>query len=123
MLVKYREDNKKVAMGLLSFVPGLRDMHHLQDEFDWYAASDERELLLWRDADQHFTAIVGIEHTRGVMLLRQISLTPSLRDGQYMFQVLDALIDMYPEETLMGTIAGQRIVNAWRKSHAKWITN
>lgn len=123
MLVKYRDDFKKNAMGLLSYVPGLRDVNRLDNEFSWYASSPTRELLLWRDGNGHFTALVGVEHTYGVLVLRYVSITPSYRNGPLLFTVLDAVKQYYPNEILMGTIAGQKIVNAWRRNHDQRTTN
>ncbi|CAH0416080.1 N-acetyltransferase [Periweissella fabaria] len=123
MLVKYRLDYKKIALGLLSYIPGLRNLQHLEAEFAWYAASPNRELLLWRDSDGHFTAIVGVEHVYGVLLLRHISITPALRDSDLMFNVLDALQTYNSDKILMGTIAGQKIINAWRRHNEQRTPN
>ena len=35
MLVKYKSDYKKIAMGLLSFIPGLKDVNRLEAEISW----------------------------------------------------------------------------------------
>lgn len=132
MLVRYRPDYKKIVLGLLSYVPGLRNMQHLEAEFAWYDATPKRELLfatpkrellLWRDADGHFTAIVGVEHVYGVLLLRHISITPAFRNGDLLFSVLDALQEYYSDKMIMGTIAGQKIINAWRKHNGERTTN
>ncbi|MBM7543809.1 riboflavin biosynthesis RibT protein [Weissella beninensis] len=123
MLVKYRDDFKKNAMGLLSYVPGLRDVNRLDNEFSWYAISSTRELLLWRDNNGHFIALVGVEHTYGVLVLRYVSIMPEFRNGPLLFEVLDALNQCYPNEILMGTIAGQKIVNAWRRNYEQRTAN
>lgn len=123
MLVRYRPDYKKIALGLLSYVPGLRNMQHLDAEFSWYDATPKRELLLWRDSDGHFTAIVGVEHIYGVLLLRHISITPALRDSDLMFTVLDALQEYHADKMIMGTIAGQKIINAWRRHNEQRTPN
>lgn len=123
MLVRYRTDYKKIALGLLSYVPGLRNMQHLEAEFSWYEATPKRELLLWCDKDGHFTAIVGVEHVYGVLLLRHISITPSRRDSDLLFTVLDALQQYYADKMIMGTIAGQKIINAWRKRNEQRTAN
>lgn len=123
MLIKYRTDYKKIALGLLSYVPGLRNMQHLEAEFAWYEAKATRELLLWRDDKEHFTAIIGIEQIYGVVLLRHISIIPAQRNGELLFKVLDALQKYQPDKLVMGTIAGQKIINAWRKNNEQRTPN
>ena len=39
MLVKYRKDYEKIAMGLLSYLPDLRNLKNLQEEMSLYAVS------------------------------------------------------------------------------------
>ncbi|KLD60273.1 RibT protein, partial [Lactiplantibacillus plantarum] len=51
MLVKYRKDYEKVAMGLLSFIPDFKDLIHLQTEMQWYQSTEDHQLLLWRQGD------------------------------------------------------------------------
>ncbi|MBF5067127.1 N-acetyltransferase, partial [Salmonella enterica subsp. enterica serovar Istanbul] len=46
MLVKYRKDYEKVAMGLLSFIPDFKDLIHLQTEMQWYQSTEDHQLLL-----------------------------------------------------------------------------
>ncbi len=35
MLVNYRKDYEKIVMGLLSFIPDLREYNRLDDEISW----------------------------------------------------------------------------------------
>ena len=48
MLYKYKDSYKKIAMGLLSFIPDLKDISHLQTELDWYQKDASRFLYLWK---------------------------------------------------------------------------
>lgn len=123
MLIKYRADYKKIALGLLSYVPGLRNIQHLEAEFSWYESKSTRELLLWRDKDEHFTAIIGIEHIYGVVLLRHISIIPAQRNGELVFKVLNALQQYQPDKLIMGTIACQKIINTWRNKNEQRTPN
>ncbi|HJF30067.1 MAG TPA: N-acetyltransferase, partial [Ligilactobacillus saerimneri] len=55
MLYKYKNDYQKIAMGLLSFIPDLKDFARLKQEIDWYQAEDNRALFLWKNEDEDFT--------------------------------------------------------------------
>ena len=44
MLYKYKNDYEKIAMGLLSFIPDLKEISHLKSCFEWYRAEDDRHL-------------------------------------------------------------------------------
>ena len=80
MLVKYKNDYEKIAMGLLSFVPDLKPLDHLQTEMALYQNDPEYLLYLWRPADsQDFAGVVGIQRSQDIILVRHISLMPSER--------------------------------------------
>ena len=49
MLYKYKNDYEKIAMGLLSFIPDLKEISHLKSCFEWYRAEDDRHLYLWKN--------------------------------------------------------------------------
>lgn len=44
MLVKYKNDYEKIAMGLLSFIPDLKDVGHLKTELKMYTEDDSHAL-------------------------------------------------------------------------------
>ena len=79
MLVKYRKDYEKVAMGLLSFIPDFKDLIHLQTEMQWYQSTEDHQLLLWRQGDGDFCGIIGIEVGSDFILLHHDSLSPEER--------------------------------------------
>ena len=54
MLYKYKDSYKKIAMGLLSFIPDLMDISHLQTELDWYQKDASRFLYLWKNENGDF---------------------------------------------------------------------
>lgn len=123
MLIRYRNDYRKIALGLLSYIPGLRNMSNLQVEFSSYEENENKELLLWRDNDGHFIAIIGIECIYGVILIRHIALTPNSRNTNLLFKVLDSVQNYHADKMIMATIAGQKIINAWRKHNEKRTSN
>ena len=55
MLYKYKDDYRKVAMGLLSFIPELKEIPHLKKELAWYDADENRNLFLWKNDNGNFS--------------------------------------------------------------------
>ena len=44
MLYKYKSDYEKIAMGLLSFIPDLKEIANLKTEIEWYEADSSHVL-------------------------------------------------------------------------------
>lgn len=104
MLVKYKSDYKKIAMGLLSFIPGLKDVNRLEAEISWYQDDDSRVLYLWRNENGDFSGIVGVEVSDEIVVIRQIALSPSERSQIAYNQVLDEVAHQYPDCKMMGSL-------------------
>ena len=82
MLVRYRKDYQKIALGLLSLVKDLRKDNRFMEEMDWALANDW-PIFLWKDMDDsHFIGIVILETGDCYVLVRRLSFTPSERSGQ-----------------------------------------
>ena len=43
MLIRYNDDFKKIAMGLLSYVPDLKEPSRIEEEIEWYESEDYRQ--------------------------------------------------------------------------------
>lgn len=117
MLVRYRKDYEKIAMGLLSLVPELHDDNRFTKELEAAFAAD-LPIYLWKDQeDNHFIAIIILEEGDQYILLRQISFTPSERSGRNVYALLDAIREQYPQKRLMGTLKTQPLITIWEKNH------
>ena len=115
MLVRYRKDYEKIAMGLLSLVPDLRNYGRFTDELTG-ALTAGYPVYLWKDAeDNHFIAIASVEEGTDYLLLRQRSCPPSERSGKNVFALLPALQDQYPGKRLMGTLKNQSLITNWEQ--------
>ncbi|MBM6862775.1 N-acetyltransferase [Ligilactobacillus aviarius] len=113
MLVKYKSDYKKIAMGLLSFIPGLKDVNRLETEISWYQDDDSRVLYLWRNENGDFSGIVGVEVSDEIVVIRQIALSPSERSQIAYNQVLDEVAHQYPDCKMMGSLDVASIIAKW----------
>lgn len=115
MLVKYKQDYEKIALGLLSFTPDLKDFNHLSAELANYVSDSTLELDLWRDAHGDFVGIVGFEIAADYILLRHLAFTPDFRTKENAFEVLDALQRKFNDKRLMATVSLTEIVSAWER--------
>ena len=52
MLIAYRKDYQKIAMGLLSLLPPFKDYHRLKAAIDWSGESDQL-IYLWHIDSHH----------------------------------------------------------------------
>ena len=100
MLYKYKNDYEKIAMGLLSFIPDLKEISHLKSCFEWYRAEDDRHLYLWK-----------------LVMLRHISVTPAERNHGVCFKVMDALSRLYPDYELMGSLETAGLLSKWENQN------
>lgn len=119
MLYKYKNDYEKIAMGLLSFIPDLKEISHLKSCFEWYRAEDVRHLYLWKNENGDFIAIAGIEvdDASKLVMLRHISVTPAERNHGVCFKVMDALSRLYPDYELMGSLETAGLLSKWENQN------
>lgn len=80
MLIEFKSDYDKIAMGLLSYTADLKETSRLTEELDMYKNDDSRQLFLWRSEEtDDLCAVLGIEEEEDVILLRHLSVNPSYR--------------------------------------------
>lgn len=117
MLVSYRKDHQKIAMGLLSFCPDLKNYRRLATVLDG-AGGPRTPIWLWQDPDSHqISGIVILELTEAAVLVRRLSFSPSERSGRNVYALLSAVHRHYPDRRLMGTLATQSLVSNWERDH------
>lgn len=115
MLIQYNEDYKKIAMGLLSYLPDLKEPSRIEEEIEWYEAEDFRQLYLWKSNETgNLIGLVGVE-VEDLVLLRHISIDPSYRNEGLSYKMLDAVKERYPEQTIVSTLETASIISAWQK--------
>ncbi len=114
MLLDYKNDYEKISMGLLSFVPDLKDVSRLQDEMDWYQSKEDHKLYLWKSEDtQDIIAVIGVEIGNDMVLLRHISINPSFRNEGISYIILEALERRFPQKKIMGTLETASLIAKW----------
>ncbi|EOL44301.1 GNAT family N-acetyltransferase [Enterococcus caccae] len=117
MLNYYRKEQRKIAMGLLSFHQKLTEYHSLLKEIDMYETDSNLHLLFWTpDGEQNIQGIVGIEvETSEAMILHDISINPSFRGEKLGFDLLNEVEKLYPDTKIYGTLATSPYLSKWKE--------
>lgn len=114
MLIDYKADYQKITMGLLSYVPDLKETTRLMKELDWYQQEENRRLFLWRSQETNdFAAVLGIEVEKEFILVRHISVNPSYREEGLAHRILDVLSAKFAPRHLVGTIETGSLIAKW----------
>ncbi|WP_251546754.1 reductase [Limosilactobacillus caecicola] len=117
MIVKYRKDYQKIVMGLLSFIPDLREYDRLDEELAW-GTEAPWQILLWKNSNtDQFAGVAIIEERADYLLIRRMSFTPSERSGRNMYLFLSAIAELAPAKRVLGTLKTQSLVTNWRRSN------
>ncbi|NLR08553.1 MULTISPECIES: N-acetyltransferase [Lactobacillaceae] len=119
MLLKYRSDYQKIAMGLLSLMPSLKDWDRLQRELAWYQSSEERTLYLWKDDHDDFAGVVGTQVQGDYLIVQLLTLMPDKDLTENTWQLLDQLAKTLPTKRLMGTLSTAKIIAKWEYHHGQ----
>lgn len=118
MLVKYKQDYQKIALGLLSYTPDLKDFDRLSAELQSYNTEDNLQLYLWKNSHGDFVGICGVELDDSFILLRHLAFTPDYRNQESQFAVLDALQDVYADKRIMAPMEMSDLLAAWEQHHS-----
>ena len=78
MLIKYKKSYEKIAMGLLSFMPGQRELKTLRETMQTYENDPDWQLYLWKK-EEDFVGLIGIEIHEDSFTVRHVSIDPSHR--------------------------------------------
>ncbi|GMA70674.1 hypothetical protein GCM10025879_19200 [Leuconostoc litchii] len=118
MLTISRQSNEKTVMGILSLLPGLREIAHLNAEIAWYHDNEARSLYVWQKESQgQILGMLGVEvYNAEITIIRHVALTPESRSARNYFAMLSDYQEQHPESFLMGTLDNQKLINKWRKS-------
>ncbi|WP_412990258.1 N-acetyltransferase [Pediococcus siamensis] len=115
MLVKYRDSFQKIVMGLLSFIPGLKDIDRINHELDWYAASEDRILYLQKNQEGDFIGLVGVEKQDQYLMIHHLAFIPQQQTPEHENEILEFLNNEYPNLQMMGTLDTTPILAKWEK--------
>ncbi|MGJ9384886.1 N-acetyltransferase [Salipaludibacillus neizhouensis] len=95
MLVSYKKEHEKIAMGLLSFMPGEKSIKKIQKVIDKYTKSETLKLYLWRTEANQFVGVIGVEEDNEDVYLRDLTVDPSHRNEGLALTMVQAMEDKY----------------------------
>ena len=95
MLIRYKRNYEKIAMGLLSFVPTEKDLKKLQQTMKEYEQNEHWQLYLWKQ-EEDIIGIVGISMLdKSLIEVQHVSVNPSHRQQGIGKEMIKALKEMY----------------------------
>lgn len=115
MLTHYRKENRKIAMGLLSFHKKLTDKSNLLKEINTYETEEGHELFFFTpEGSTNIQGIIGVYWGENQeLIIHDVSLNPSYRGDQMGFQMLDELQEKYPDFSIRPTEITRPYLAKW----------
>lgn len=98
MLIKFKKQFEKIAMGLLSFMPDEKDVKVLQDTMHKYEMNENWHLYLWKQEEEVVGAIGFKIEDELSLVIQHISVNPSYRDIGIGKQMIDGIKAMFDEK-------------------------
>ncbi|TSO26255.1 reductase [Lactobacillus sp. LL6] len=100
MLIEYKKDNEKVAMGLLSYLSDFKNLENLKEEIKLNRESEEFKLYLYKNEDNNVIGVIGTQINRKFIIVRYLSLAPGFREKRYEIAILKDLATSHPKLTV-----------------------
>ncbi|SFP25553.1 GNAT family N-acetyltransferase [Salibacterium halotolerans] len=80
MFIKFKSAYKKIAMGLLSYMPEEKEVKKLQETMQYYENEENWQLYLWKEQED-IVGVMGLYfHEDGSAELKHICVNPSYRE-------------------------------------------
>ncbi|MDK6232959.1 hypothetical protein ACX3VT_02085, partial [Aerococcus sanguinicola] len=115
MLTPYIPKYKKVAMGLLSYIPRFKDYEEMSNEIT-KIESGYRSLYLYRDqASDNYHALIAFDEDLDSqsIILRYVAVTPSFRGEGLVSQMITELSELFPQRNFSASIEMSDFFKKW----------
>jgi len=113
MLIRYKNNYEKIAMGLLSFMPDKKDVKNLLQTIQKYEREDSWQLYLWKQ-DEDILGAVGIKIVEDMsVIIQHITVDPSHRNHGVGKQMIRHIIDKYSSK--YEVIADEQVSKFYQK--------
>jgi riboflavin biosynthesis RibT protein len=97
MLTRYKKMFKKIAMGLLSFMPNEKDLQKLQMTMNQYETEQDYQLFFWKE-EEGIIGLIGVLFLdRHLIQIQHISVNPSHRGKGVGKRMVKALKELHPD--------------------------
>ncbi|MDO4670784.1 MAG: reductase [Aerococcus sp.] len=115
MLIPYKANHDKIAMGLVSYIDKFKDLKALTQEMD-RIKTGKRKAYLWRDEEtDNIVGLIAFDISADdeVLIIRYLTINPSFRGESLSYAMLSALADEFPECSISGGLALSDLLNKW----------
>lgn len=127
MLVRSKNRNEKIVMGLLSYTFENASPEDTRSLLEEYRNDPDKDIFLYKDqTSDNYLGIVTIERHHLVnsndsdiesILVPRIAVIPSYRSEGIGFKIYDNLRNLYPNATLIGSIRTSDLLAKWSKQY------
>lgn len=123
MLIRYKKNFEKIAMGLLSFMPEEKDVKKLQHTINEYNTNPDWHLYLWKDDDILGAIGVRIENELNAVI-QHITVNPSYRKNGIGKKMIQSIKEQYQDKyAVCADDFTQEFYNKTETSNDEDITN
>lgn len=102
MLIRYKKTYEKIAMGLLSYMPGEQTVKALQETINNYETIESWQLFLWKE-EEDFIGLIGIVMAEDAYTVQHLSVNPSFRGEGIGKEMVKRIRDQFPEKKCQST--------------------
>lgn len=112
MLIRYKRNQEKIAMGLLSFMPEERDVRILQETMYSYTNDENCHLYLLKEAND-FIGAIGVKIKDDMTaIIQHVSVIPSYRSKGNARKMIKELSLIYKKDyKLCSTVDTDQLIN------------
>lgn len=115
MLTRYSESNRKVTMGILSFMNGLSNMDLVNKTIDIFSKNDNKLIYLQKSNDQ-FIGVALVIVDDNCVILDRMAFIPNENTVYNQNDILRSLQSIYPHKRLMGSLKTASILERFEMS-------
>lgn len=102
MLVKYRNSQNKMALGLLSLMLKEREVQQLQQMMQRYEQNPHMEMYFWKE-EEKYIGIIGIEVKQKEFIIRHVAVLPTYRGEGIGRAMVNEIQNSYSNLTMTAT--------------------
>ncbi|WP_156289277.1 GNAT family N-acetyltransferase [Oceanobacillus salinisoli] len=112
MLIRFKKNMEKIAMGLLSFMPDeKKDVKKLQNTIKEYESNPNWNLYLWKEED--VLGAIGVRVEEHHVIIQHVSVNPSHRNMGIGKKMINEIDQLYQENYTV--YAGEEVQDFYQK--------
>lgn len=115
MLLRYKKTYEKIAMGLLSYMPGEKNVKKLQ-ELIYHYENDERWQLYLLKENEDFIGLIGLQMDDDEYVIQHLSVNPSFRGEGIGQEMVKRIRSLFPNKMCRTTSETESFIE---KCHEK----